>query len=76
MVAAVLWSNDAEDTLLAIAASVPACQRDGACIEHPEVKWFIEQGGDDRPAKTICAACLVQAECLAFALEQGIGDGV
>lgn len=35
--------------------------------------WFIERGGDPRPAKEVCARCLVGGECRAWALDQGPG---
>ena len=51
--------------------------RDAACAEYsdPERRnwWFPEQGdsGTGR-AKAICAACLVKAECLSWALAQQV----
>lgn len=53
--------------LLRLLAMRPAWWADAACQEHPEVTWFPEQGQPSEPAKAICAACLVQAECRAFA---------
>ena len=41
-----------------------------ACAGKPQ-EWFFPQRGDDvRPAKAVCASCPVNAECLAWALEQ------
>ena len=56
---------------MAAMADRPAWQADAACREHPEVSWFTARGQDARPAKRVCAGCLVRSECLAFALDQG-----
>lgn len=48
----------------------PAWHRDAACREHPEVTWFPELGESTAPAKAVCHTCLVQEECLAWALAQ------
>lgn len=45
----------------------PAWMKDALCREHPEIDWFPGRGEDGRPAKALCARCLVQAECLAYA---------
>jgi Transcription factor WhiB len=47
--------------------------RDAACLEHPELSWFPRQGAPSAPAKQVCRECLVQCECLAYALEQEPG---
>lgn len=48
----------------------PRWQRDGACLEHPELSWFPEKGGNAAGrAKAICAACLVSDECREYAIE-------
>ena len=54
----------------------PAWAHDALGPEHPEVEFFPEQGVPIAPARAICARCSVQRECLAFALEEGIDDGV
>jgi WhiB family redox-sensing transcriptional regulator len=74
VVATAVWINDAGiETLLAIAANVPDWQRDAACAEdQPGADWFPDQGGHGiRAAKVVCARCLVQAECLAYAVDLG-----
>ncbi len=43
-------------------------RKDSLCIEYPEVDWFPAKGEPNDAARTICARCLVQAECLTFAL--------
>jgi WhiB family transcriptional regulator, redox-sensing transcriptional regulator len=54
-------------------------RRDGLCAE-PEyarsVEFFPERGQPAEPAKAVCARCTVSAECLAYALEEGIREGV
>lgn len=45
----------------------PAWMKDALCREHPEVVWFPGRGEDARPAKALCARCLVQPECLDYA---------
>ena len=69
-------------TLEELAAERPAFMSDALCREHPEISWFPERGEDARPAKAVCAACLVRDECLAFAATfalnelQGIWGGL
>ena len=36
---------------------------DALCVEYPEVEFFPERGQDSRPAKAVCARCLVRFEC-------------
>lgn len=38
--------------------------------------WFPEKGGNVIEAKMVCAACEVQPECLAWALETGDMNGI
>jgi hypothetical protein len=39
--------------------------------------WFPPRGPDPgRKAKAVCAACPVAAECLGYALEHGIREGI
>jgi Transcription factor WhiB len=77
MVATAVWINDdGETTLLGVAAGVPGWQKDALCVEHPETEWFVEHGGNWRAAKAICARCLVRQDCLAFALDEEIGEGI
>lgn len=59
------------DLLGALLASRPAWHADALCQEHPEVSFFPGQGDDIRPAKAVCASCLVRPECRAWALDQG-----
>lgn len=46
--------------------------RDGADCALPDVNpdiFFVEQGGDSRPARAICQLCDVRVECLQYALD-------
>lgn len=54
----------------------PAWMKDSLCLEHPDVAFFPARGQDTRPAKQICATCLVRDECLTFALDSGEHFGV
>lgn len=56
--------------LAALLAGRPDWHADAACREHPEVNFFPPKGGDVRPAKLICASCLVKVECRSWALAQ------
>jgi WhiB family redox-sensing transcriptional regulator len=77
MVAQPVWlEDDGESFLLGVAANVPAWQRDALCVEHPEVEWFGSRGYTSAAAKAICAKCLCQKDCLAFALDEELDDGV
>ena len=62
---------------LARPARQPANWRDLAlCIEvDPEI-FFPEKGESVIPAKRVCAACEVRAECLQYALDHGERYGV
>ena len=62
------------DDLLALIRR-PAWQADALCIEYPEVNFFPARGEPTEPARAVCRACLVREECLAFALEHGLGPG-
>jgi len=46
----------------------------------PEIWFPVGDGGpaliQAAEAKAVCAACPVQADCLAFALESGCSDGI
>lgn len=43
-------------------------QSDALCAEVDTEIFFPEKGGSVREAKSICAECLVRAECLDYAL--------
>ena len=68
------WCNPeavyvARDVLLEL-YSQPPWAKDGLCKEYPKVNFFPGQGGAVEPAKSICAQCIVRAECLAWAVER------
>jgi WhiB family redox-sensing transcriptional regulator len=57
--------------LLAQLVDEPAWMADALCREPPyrELRWwFGGHGGDQRPARAVCARCTVRAECLDYAL--------
>lgn len=43
--------------------------RDALCAEIDPELFYPDKGGTSRPAKEVCSACSVTAECLAYALE-------
>src|SRR5258708_33941453 len=49
----------------------PAWHRDALCQEYPKANWFPHGNHPNAPAKRICSHCLVQADCLRWALDQG-----
>ena len=51
--------------------SRPEWHRDALCREYPEANWFPSGYHPNAPAKRICAHCLVQSDCLGWALDQG-----
>ncbi len=46
------------------------------CQEADPEAFFPEQGASTRPAKRVCMACEVRAECLGYALDRGERFGV
>lgn len=46
------------------------------CAQVDTDAFFPTEGGSTRVAKTICARCSVRAECLQFAIEMDITEGV
>ena len=64
------------DELASLVLAAPAFVRDAACVEHPEIDWFPAKGATTAAAKAVCRGCLVRAECLEYALELDIRDGI
>jgi WhiB family transcriptional regulator, redox-sensing transcriptional regulator len=54
----------------------PHWMADSLCREYPTVDFHPARGGDLRPAKAVCARCLVRQECLEYAVDEHIADGV
>ena len=56
----------------------PAWMRDSLCAEpdYAKVVFFAGRGQDLRPAKALCARCLVRQECLDYAVANDITEGV
>jgi WhiB family redox-sensing transcriptional regulator len=47
------------------------------CVDYDPEGWFPEGKGDDpRPAKEVCAACPVRTDCLQYALDNGLDEGI
>jgi WhiB family transcriptional regulator, redox-sensing transcriptional regulator len=46
------------------------------CAEVDPELFFVEKGASTRPAKRVCMACEVRAECLGYALEHNELYGV
>lgn len=53
-----------------------AWKADALCQEHPNAPWFPERGEPTREARSICVECSVRAECLDYALDNGIKHGI
>lgn len=51
-------------------------RRDAACAEPGPDLWFPGRGDSLKPAKRVCAGCLVVDECLAYADELEITSGI
>ncbi|HEY5012157.1 MAG TPA: WhiB family transcriptional regulator [Acidimicrobiia bacterium] len=49
-------------------AERPAWAADGLCQEYPAVSWFPTRGDSGAAARAVCRRCMVQVECVAFAL--------
>lgn len=53
-----------------------AWQTDAACLEHDPTLWFPVHGESSAEALSVCASCLVRAECLAYAVERRVEHGI
>lgn len=49
---------------------------DALCSQTDPEAFFPEKGGSTRDAKSVCSGCIVQAECLDYALEHQIRFGI
>lgn len=49
---------------------------DAICVQVGPDPWFIERGESARPAKRICADCPVRQQCLQYALDAHITEGI
>ena len=50
--------------------------RHGACCGTPLSQFFPERGEDVRPAKQICAGCVVRLDCLDYAMADPCLTGI
>lgn len=57
-------------------ALFPAWMEDALCAQVDTEIFFPEKGGDPRPARKVCDACPVRAECLEYSLENHEQYGV
>ena len=55
---------------------VVAWQEQALCAQTDPETFFPEKGGSVKPAKRVCMACPVRAECLEWALETGERYGI
>ena len=62
-------------SLLDMLESEPWVQ-EALCAEVGPDAFFPGKGGDARPAKRVCFACPVREECLEYALDHDIDDGI
>jgi len=51
-------------------------REDALCPQTDPDAFFPDKGGSTRPAKQICARCSVVGACLAYALDNGIREGI
>ncbi len=68
-------------TSIAVAAiwpahEVPAWQRSANCLGVDPDLFFPERGGSTREAKEVCRGCVVQQECLQYALNNSEKFGI
>jgi WhiB family transcriptional regulator, redox-sensing transcriptional regulator len=61
---------------LAVSVRDLAWMDEGLCQETDPEAFFVEKGGDTRPAKRVCAVCPVQRVCLDYAVAEQIQFGV
>ncbi len=55
---------------------IPRWHADAACLDtHPDL-FFPLRGQPTAPAVAICSTCPVRADCLAFAIDEGINHGI
>jgi WhiB family redox-sensing transcriptional regulator len=47
----------------------PSWHLDALCQEYPGLSWFETGRSDVAAAKAVCARCIVQDECLSYALD-------
>lgn len=72
-----LWPADPPSDLAELLRP-PAWHADAACKDHPTLTtsdFFVERGGDVRPALDVCSGCLVRTECLDDAMSDPLRVG-
>jgi hypothetical protein len=68
--------GDLDETFGQLAGVARPWASDALCREHPEVDYFAQDAESQARAKAVCACCLVRRECLEYALDQRIEEGV
>jgi WhiB family redox-sensing transcriptional regulator len=68
--------GDLDETFGQLAGVARPWASDALCREHPEVDYFARDAESQARAKAVCACCLVRRECLDYALDQRIEEGV
>lgn len=58
------------------AVKAPPWMAEADCAQTDPEAFFPERGGSTREAKKVCATCLVQAECLDYALDHDERHGI
>lgn len=49
---------------------------DAICVQVGPDPWFVERGESARPAKRVCGGCPVRQQCLQYALDAHITEGI
>jgi WhiB family redox-sensing transcriptional regulator len=57
----------------AIPPEPPEWTRGALCLQVDPEMFFVDKGGDTRPAKRICASCSFVAECRVFGMGEQYG---
>jgi WhiB family redox-sensing transcriptional regulator len=57
-------------------SATPEWMLDAACLGKPSRPFFPERGERDKDAKAVCEACGVRPDCLRFAMDERIFEGV
>lgn len=61
---------------MTLAQPSPEWMTRAACLDWPPELWFPVETRDTGSAVAICSTCPVRSECLAWALENRIREGV
>lgn len=56
--------------------TLPTWHRDAACVDTDPEAWFPPKGEPAKTARRICAACPVRTDCLQWAIDHRIREGI